>query len=170
MVVRSGTLERFAAKVAVDQASGCWRRPAGADDHGYGQFWFEGKMVRSHRASYLMFVGPIPDRFEVDHVKTRGCRYRDCVRPTHLEAVTPRENTMRADGVASAHARVEKCPQDHEYTADNTYWVGKPGKKRRQCKKCTKASAAARHERLKNDPTYREQRRVGQLNRRRRAA
>ena len=35
------------------------------------------------------------------------------------------------------------CPDGHEYTEDNTYWVGPSDKKRRQCKACTKAKSAA---------------------------
>ena len=74
-----GTLERFVIKITVDGE--CWRRSASLDAKGYGQFSFEGAMRRSHRVSYMMFVGPIPDGFQIDHVKSRGCRFKDCVRP-----------------------------------------------------------------------------------------
>jgi hypothetical protein len=182
MDVRRGTVERFVSKIFIDEASGCIRRPAGADDNGYGQFWFEGTMHRSHRVSHILFIGPIPDGYDVDHVKDRGCRFRDCVRPSHLEAVTKRENTMRtyvppADGngpggnMGARNANVTHCPEDHEYTPENTYMVGK-NKDRRQCKICTKAKAMERHHRLKNDPAYQEQRRVNvqAFRKRRRAA
>ena len=37
----------------------------------------------------------------------------------------------------------DHCPKLHEYTEDNIYWVGPPGKKRRQCKRCTRDKSAA---------------------------
>jgi hypothetical protein len=172
MDVRPGTVERLVSKIILDEASECMRRPAGADDSGYGQFWFEGTMHRSHRVSHILFIGPIPDGYDVDHVKDRGCRFRDCVNPAHLEAVTKRENTLRSDNMGGVHSRVTHCPADHEYTDETTYWIkSKNGIYRRQCKICTKAKAMERHRRLKNDPAYQEQRRVNvQAFRRRRRA
>jgi hypothetical protein len=143
--VRPGTVERFAQKVVIDGASGCWRRMAGHDEHGYGMFHFEGTTRRTHIASHLMFVGRIPDGYEVDHVKKRGCRYRDCVRPAHLEAVTQLENTRRSDSVGGKNSRVTRCPAGHEYTPENTYWLG-PRKSRRDCKICTRARAKAQRD------------------------
>ena len=72
-----GTLERFVIRITVD--GDCWRRSASLDAKGYGQFYLEGRQQRSHRASYMMFVGPIPDGLTIDHVRARGCRFKDCV-------------------------------------------------------------------------------------------
>lgn len=48
-------------------------------------------MIYAHRLSYELFVGPIPDGYELDHL----CRNRGCVNPAHLEAVTHRVNVLR---------------------------------------------------------------------------
>jgi hypothetical protein len=167
MQVPAGTMERLIAKIVIDGESGCWRRPVGISAKGYSQFWFGGKLQAAHRVSHILFVGPIPDGHEVDHVKARGCRFKDCIRPSHLEAVTGRENTLRGGNMAAIHARTTHCPQDHEYTPENTYLIKSPnGRDRRQCKICTREKAHERHHRLKTDPAFRETRRLGQLNRR----
>ncbi|MBT2412652.1 HNH endonuclease [Streptomyces sp. ISL-12] len=63
----------------------------GSTDQGYGRLRFRGRLVRAHRFSYELNVGPIPDGHQVDHL----CRTPSCVRPDHLEAVTQRENVLR---------------------------------------------------------------------------
>lgn len=158
--VPPGTLERFVAKIAVDGE--CWRRTATLDAKGYGQFSFEGVLRRSHRVSHVMFIGPIPAGLTIDHVKARGCRFKDCVRPAHLEAVTARENTLRGGNMAAIHARTTHCPADHEYTGPNTYFYPDG---RRGCRACLQAKGAARYQRLKDDPAFREQRRLSERKR-----
>jgi len=141
--LRPGTLERFVIKITVDGE--CWRRSASLDAKGYGQFSLEGTQQRSHRASHIMFIGPIPDGFQVDHVKARGCRFKDCVRPAHLEAVPGRVNTLRSGNMAAIHARATHCPAGHEYTPENTYVIQRTGgRTARQCKICTKARRTRR--------------------------
>ena len=60
---------------------------------GYGRFsWDAERRILAHRAAYEMFVGPVPENLELDHL----CRVRDCVNPAHLEPVTHQENVRRA--------------------------------------------------------------------------
>lgn len=83
---------------------GCWewigpRLPRGSGA-GYGRYSDAGKSWQAHRASYTALVGEIPaDRPLLDHL----CRNRACVRPSHLEPVTNRENTRR--GLRPAQVR-----------------------------------------------------------------
>lgn len=61
---------------------------------GYGLFGSSSSGTRLvHRIAYQYAVGPIPKGMHLDHL----CRRRICLRPDHLEPVTPRENIRRGD-------------------------------------------------------------------------
>jgi hypothetical protein len=142
-----GTLERFAAKVKLGNPAGClrWTTPNAT---GYGDFTLSGKRIGAHVASHLMFVGPVPEGWHVDHVRDRGCMHRDCVWWEHLEAVTPAENSRRGNA-GRWQAEKTHCKHGHEFTPDNIYWIG-PEKTMRACKTCALDAANERYRRLVN--------------------
>ena len=70
---------------------GCWEWQGRVVGNGYGQIWHEGHYYYVHRVSYEYFVGPIPPKWDVDHL----CRNLRCFRPDHLEAVTHAVNIQR---------------------------------------------------------------------------
>lgn len=113
---------------------GCWLWTGGISANtGYANFWFGGRTVSAHRWAYERFVGPIPRGLHLDHVRDRGCGHRHCVNPAHLEAVTQRENNLRADGLAADNARKTHCRHGHPFDEANTY-VDRRG--RRNCRIC----------------------------------
>ena len=123
-------LDRF---VIVDDRSGCWVFTGGKNHHGYGLLGYQrdGKptSMMLHRATYLEFVGPIPDGLVLDHL----CRIRACCNPGHLEPVTHRENLHRSPLTASfQQSQMTHCRRGHEFTAENTYRYGS----HRRCKTC----------------------------------
>lgn len=67
---------------------------------GYGQFRFEGRHVTAHVVAYSLANGPVPTGMMVDH----RCFRRECVNPTHLRAVTPKQNTEHLRGAYSNNA------------------------------------------------------------------
>lgn len=74
----------------------CWIWGGASQDLGYGLFFPSRRSpVGAHRYAYLELIGPIPDGFHLDHL----CRVPACVNPSHLEPVTPLENTRR--GIAA---------------------------------------------------------------------
>lgn len=91
----------------------------------------------AHRVVYEVFVGPIPEGLEIDHL----CRNRRCVNPNHLEPVTHRENGLRGESIFAKEARQTHCIHGHPFSGDNLRY--KPDGRRR-CMTCERAWDAKR--------------------------
>jgi len=88
--------ERFAAKI--DKSGECWEWTASINGAGYGQIGNQGTVLLAHRVAYELENGPIPDGLVIDHI----CRRRSCVRPSHLRAVTQKQNAENAPSVTGS--------------------------------------------------------------------
>lgn len=111
----------------------CWLWVGRLSPKGYGEFSYLSRCTRAHRTAYLLFVGPIPDGLQLDHL----CRVRHCVNPGHLEPVTCRENLLRSpETLATRQLARTSCPRGHGYTPENTR-VRPDG--RRECRTCARA-------------------------------
>jgi hypothetical protein len=119
----------------------CWIWLSGSRD-GYGMFHIRHnggfKRGNAHRFSYEEVFGPIESGLELDHL----CRTRPCVRPSHLEAVTKRENILRGVGRGAINARKNLCANGHSYVAGNIYYEGRW----RRCRTCARASYKVRYD------------------------
>lgn len=105
---------------------------------GYGRIQAGGRQEYTHRAAYMAVRGPIPAGLSIDHL----CRTPACANVDHLEAVTPRENTLRSPtALAAVNARKTHCNEGHEFTDENTY-VRPCGY--RMCRTCKAARVAER--------------------------
>lgn len=127
-------LERFFN--FVDTSSDCWKWKGAHHQEGYGVFNM-GKLIGAHRWIYKEVFGPIPKGFEIDHL----CRVPSCVRPSHLEAVTPSENVKRSRSwhhFVDSASKIKTCPKGHPYSDENTY---KDKQNCRHCKTCGRIRA-----------------------------
>ena len=106
----------------------CWLWKNNCRD-GYGTFSHNDKTRKAHRVSWMAANGPIPKGLQIDHL----CRVTNCVNPAHLEAVTPRENTMRSGAVSAICARKTHCVHGHPFSGENLK-IRRNGS--RSCKTC----------------------------------
>ena len=99
-ILRSSEHIRFWAKVdrhgsvpaGKPELGRCWLWTGEVNNKGYGRFKRKSRgMEVAHRFSYVTAHGEVPDGLCLDHL----CRVRNCVRPSHLEAVTLSVNVLR---------------------------------------------------------------------------
>lgn len=79
-IFKGKDIQRFWSKVDVLSKEQCWNWKCGTLSSGYGQFWLNGINVLSHRASWVICKGKIPDNLYVLH----KCDNPSCVNPDHL--------------------------------------------------------------------------------------
>lgn len=118
----------------------CWPWPGSLTSSGYGKVSWYGMEYLVHRIAYQALVGDVPDGLELDHL----CRVRSCFNPSHLEAVTHRENVLRGVSFAAVHSQLTHCRQGHEFTPENTYVTTQGARRCRTCK--------AAHQRSRRQP------------------
>lgn len=127
---------RFDAKVS--KGDGCWEWTGALNNSGYGVFGLGkahgGALVYAHRYSYARFVAPLTPGLSIDHL----CKNRACVRPDHLEEVTPWVNTQRSGNIVWKPKR--ECKRGHLFSGDNLY-VDPSG--RRACRECQRMHVRA---------------------------
>src|SRR3990167_5485175 len=72
--------------------TGCWIWMKTCDRKGYGQTCLNGKRIRAHRASFLVYKGAIPDGLCVLH----KCDTPSCINTAHLFLGTVADNNKDA--------------------------------------------------------------------------
>lgn len=111
----------------------CWISTGEPGPNGYARLSIQGVRDYLHRHSHRVFIGPIPDKAEVDHL----CFIRMCGAPHHLEAVSHSVNTARSTAPSAMNGRKEVCDEGHALDEANTYiWIGPTGNVQRHCRKC----------------------------------
>lgn len=118
-------IERFWMKVSKTET--CWLWLGAKRGKGYGAFALNNRMVAAHVWLWEQENGPVPNGMELDHL----CRVHACVRPIHLEPVTPLENMRRGNtNMTKTH-----CKWGHPFDAENTYHIPSGGRDCRQCRR-----------------------------------
>lgn len=81
-----------------DKSGDCWLWVGSLKTGGYGQIYFEGKNYNAHRLAYIVANGPVDADVVIDHM----CHVRRCVNPSHLQAVSNKQNVENR-GVLNAN-------------------------------------------------------------------
>ena len=71
--------QRLFAKRRIAE-NGCWEFTGSLTADGYGQMYYNSKVTTVHRAAYLHFIGPVPNKLVVN----RKCGAVNCFNPDHL--------------------------------------------------------------------------------------
>jgi hypothetical protein len=135
LVIRDDVEARFWSKISKSGPGECWTWLGKIGKNGYAVFPINRKTHMAHRYAYELLIGPIADGYQVDHVRAWGCQSRSCCNPAHLEAVTPRENTMRSGGLAATNAGKVVCLRGHD-----DWRIRRNGT--RACRRCDAESTA----------------------------
>ena len=88
-------------KFVIRKENDCWEW-SGSKIEGYGNFNHRGKIMKAHRASWILHNGPIPESMFVLH----KCDVRHCTNPDHLFLGNHTDN-MR--DMASKHRTGVRC-------------------------------------------------------------
>lgn len=112
--------------------SGCHEYLGNVNNKGYGNARYQGKSMGTHRLSWLLQKGAIPDGLMVLHT----CHNPRCVNVDHLYLGTVKDNAR--DMVQAGRGRNgtqgrTHCIRGHEFNEKNSY-TDKRG--RRTCRPC----------------------------------
>ena len=125
--------ERLMARMVIDEPTGCWLWQGCRNRGGYGVIAVRRWPHLAHRVMYVAEFGPIPLGLTIDHVYARGCRYRHCINPLHLEPVTHAENMRRGYFATKA-----TCINGHPFDESNTRMAVRGGRTVRECRACVR--------------------------------
>jgi HNH endonuclease len=142
LYIRGLPQERFWPRVnfngptKVRRLGPCWIWTGSKDIHGYGNFRLSPRRIsftKAHRFSFALICGKYPKGTEPHHL----CENPSCVRPTHQQPVTHRENMLLSNSASGIFARRSACINGHEFTPENTaHYKGKG----RVCRACYRIS------------------------------
>jgi hypothetical protein len=127
-------LSRAAKLSREDGETGCRIWTGNKTTRGYSRIRFGRRARPAHRLAYEAEYGPIPMGLVIDHL----CRNPLCINPSHLEAVTNRENVLRGFGPPAINARRTHCKHGHPLSGDNLFF----DRGYRRCRICHRRRSA----------------------------
>jgi hypothetical protein len=130
--------KRFWAKVNKKADDECWEWTAAKSSKGYGQFALNKIAKSTHRISYIIHKGEIPDGLMICHT----CNNPPCINPNHLYAGTSSDNMEQSVREMRHHEQSKThCKNGHEFTEENTFLRVRKGRGiTRVCRECKRKS------------------------------
>src|SRR3972149_166160 len=124
----------------------CWQWTGTHTDTGYGKVFMDRRLWQAHRAAYVLYIGPIPDGLDIDHL----CENKGCVNPEHLRPLDHRTNVLRGNHLFARRSRMTVCEKGlHDLPPANT--IPENNGVNRRCRECRRASTRAGWNRNKDE-------------------
>jgi len=106
----ANSIEHILSNTIRDEESGCLLYTLSVNEKGYPLASFKDKTCRASRLVYQMWHGEIPKGTDIDHV----CYNRRCLEPTHLRALSHRENVIHIKAyVEKRHQRIKQLIESY---------------------------------------------------------
>lgn len=103
--------EKLKSRCVVTE-KGCWEYQGYCGWGDYGQMGYRGKTWPTHRLSFTLFKGPIPEGMDVCH----SCDNPPCCNPDHLWPGDPKANSRDCVEKGRHHkAQNTHCPRGHAF-------------------------------------------------------
>jgi len=125
-------IEKLWSKTIIDPKTNCQLWKGSIYWNGYGQIYIHGISQAVHIVAYKLLIGK-PKNLVLHNDKL--CNHKNCWNPEHLYDGTQSDNMIdRHQKWTHYNSDKTHCPQNHEFTNDNTgYYRGT-----RYCKTCKK--------------------------------
>lgn len=125
----------------VKKTESCWNWISSLNSRGYGVFYYNKTVSLSHRVSWKLKNGEIPEKLFVCH----HCDNPKCINPSHLFLGTQVDNMK--DCSRKGRLKNQKkvyCKRGHSLSGDNLFKSDVIRRKRRRCKTCENESRRIR--------------------------
>lgn len=133
-------MNRFYDKV--NKTNSCWLWTGSLTKYGYGKININKKYISTHRLSWELVNGKIPEGMHICHT----CDVRSCVNPEHLFLGTPKDNAVdreqkgrsNSQGYKTNARRITECRYGHKD-------IYVDSKNARRCRTCRNQQSQKRY-------------------------